>query len=158
MSEIHVEFKSNLKEVKNLTEEALRRGLRDAGMEAVSLTHRDKDEGGTPVITGRLRNSMAYAVSGEQPSLGSLSGDRQRRTYSDDNGENKSTYNGNVPSAKQGGQILLYVGTNVEYAEKVEEGSINKKGAHMLRNAVNDIAPRAEQLISASLKAALDTK
>lgn len=149
MSEIHVEFKSKKKEVLQEFEKKLERALQDVGKEAVSLTHRDKDSGGTPVDTGRLRNSISYATNERQ---------NYDFSYTDDDGKQFSDSAGGGVS-----EHTVIIGTNVEYAEKIEEGSLARGGeegslarggAHMLRNAINDIAQdRAKKIIKASLDA-----
>lgn len=130
MSTIKVRVQSNKREVQRLTAEAIQRGLESAGMEAVQLTYRLKEQGGTPVVTGRLRNSIAWAV-------GDASGGGEDR-----------------PSGTLEDGVLV-IGTNVEYAELVEEGRQGGGGAHMLRNAINDVAPKAEKILKASIEAAL---
>ena len=59
------ELKSNRKEVLRGSEEAVERGLAAIGMRAVTYTHRPKERGGTPVDTGRLRNSIAWATASQ---------------------------------------------------------------------------------------------
>lgn len=130
MSTIKVQVQSNKREVQRLTAEAIQRGLEAAGMEAVTLTHRPKEQGGTPVDTGRLRNSIAWAVG------------------------NASGGGDDSPSGTIEDGVLV-IGTNVEYAELIEEGRQGGGGAHMLRNAINDVAPRAEKILKASIEAAL---
>lgn len=133
---------SNKREVQQLTAEAIQRGLEATGMEAVTLTHRLKEQGGTPVDTGRLKNSIAWATSTHEGFA---------YTYTDDN---KKPYSDQVGSGLPDGTVVI--GTNVEYAEIIEEGRQGGGGAHMLRNAINDIAPRAKKLVEASIKAALE--
>lgn len=135
MSTIKVQVQSNKREVQRLTAEAIQRGLESAGMEAVTLTHRLKEQGGTPVVTGRLKNSIAWAV-------GNASGGGK-----DGGGEDKP-----LGTVEDG---VLVIGSNVEYAELIEEGRQGGGGAHMLRNAINDVAPKAEKILKASIEAAL---
>lgn len=118
---ISVTIESNLPEATKGLEYALKQWAEYAGGEMVNLTTRDRFDRGTPVDTGRLRNSMAYAT------------DANNRT--------------------------VYVGTNVEYALYVEEGSSNADygfgkgaGAHMLRNAVMDVKDDAEAFLQRVLE------
>lgn len=60
---ITVTIESNLPEANKALEYALKQWANYSGGEMVNLTHRDKEDGGTPVDTGRLRNSMSYATS-----------------------------------------------------------------------------------------------
>ena len=125
----HFELKSNRKEVLRSSEEAVERGLAAIGMRAVTYTHRPKERGGTPVDTGRLRNSIAWATAsqgggGTDALLGGGADDR-----------------------------TVIIGTNVEYGETVEEGTSKRKPAHMLRNALADGADEYARIMEAALKA-----
>lgn len=153
MSKVNVtiDFQSFKALIKASTDEAIKDGLRAIGMESVTDA-----QNLTPVKTGRLKNSIAYAVSGEQPSLGSYRGGKQKRTYTDDSGEFQSTYTGKVPGVHKGESITLYLGTNVEYAEPVEEGREGRAGAHMLRDGLGANAERKADILKAKLKAALE--
>ena len=131
MSRATFEFKleSNRKEVLRSSEEAVERGLAAIGMRAVTYTHRPKKRGGTPVDTGRLRNSIAWATAsqgggGTDAPLGGVADDR-----------------------------TVIIGTNVEYGETVEEGTSKRKPAHMLRNALADGADEYARIMEAALKA-----
>ena len=123
------ELKSNRKEVLRGSEEAVERGLAAIGKRAVTYTPRPKERGGTPVDTGRLRNSIAWATAsqgggGTDAPLGGGADDR-----------------------------TVIIGTNVEYGEIVEEGTSKRKPAHMLRNALTDGADEYARIMEAALKA-----
>ena len=123
------ELKSNRKEVLRVSEEAVERGLAAIGMRAVTYTHRPKERGGTPVDTGRLRNSIAWATA----SQGGGGTD--------------------APSGGGADDRTVIIGTNVEYGEIVEEGTSNRKPAHMLRNALTDGSDEYARIMEAALKA-----
>ena len=122
-------LKSNRKEVLRGSEEAVERGLAAIGMRAVTYTHRPKERGGTPVDTGRLRNSIAWATA--------------------------SQGGGGTDAPLDGGadDHTVVIGTNVEYGEAVEEGTSNRKPAHMLRNALTDGSDEDAHIMEAALKA-----
>ena len=122
-------LKSNRKEVLRGSEEAVERGLAAIGMRAVTYTHRPKERGGTPVDTGRLRNSIAWATA----SQGGGGTD--------------------APSGGSADDRTVIIGTNVEYGEIVEEGTSKRKPAHMLRNALTDGADEYARIMEAALKA-----
>ena len=122
-------LKSNRKEVLRGSEEAVERGLAAIGMRAVTYTHRPKERGGTPVDTGRLRNSIAWATA----SQGGGGTD--------------------APSGGGADDRTVIIGTNVEYGEIVEEGTSKRKPAHMLRNALTDGADEYARIMEAALKA-----
>ena len=117
------ELKSNRKEVLRGSEEAIERGLAAIGMRAVTYTHRPKELGGTPVDTGRLRNSIAWATASQSGG-----------------GMEKPPLCGGTDAPPGGGadDRTVVIGTNVEYGEFVEEGTSKRKPAHMLRNALAD--------------------
>ena len=123
------ELKSNRKEVLRGSEEAVKRGLAAIGMRAVTYTHRPKERGGTPVDTGRLRNSIAWATA----SQGGGGTD--------------------APSGGGADDHAVIIGTNVEYGKFVEEGTSKRKPAHMLRNALTDGSDEYARIMEASLKA-----
>lgn len=122
-------LKSNRKEVLRGSEEAVERGLAAIGMRAVTYTHRPKERGGTPVDTGRLRNSIAWATA----SQGGGGTD--------------------APSGGGADDRTVIIGTNVEYGEDVEEGTSKRKPAHMLRNALADGSGEYARIMEAALKA-----
>ena len=122
-------LKSNRKEVLRGSEEAVERGLAAIGMRAVTYTHRPKERGGTPVDTGRLRNSIAWATA----SQGGGGTD--------------------APSGGGADDRTVIIGTNVEYGETVEEGTSKRKPAHMLRNALADGSDEYARIMEAALKA-----
>lgn len=129
-------MKSNRKEVLRGSEEAAERGLAAIGMRAVTYTHRPKERGGTPVDTGRLRNSIAWATANQS-------------------GGGTDEPSGGEDAPPEGGadDRTVVIGTNVEYGEAVEEGTSKRKPAHMLRNALTDGSDEYARIMEASLKA-----
>lgn len=122
-------LKSNRKEVLRGSEEAVERGLAAIGMRAVTYTHRPKERGGTPVKTGRLKNSIAWATA------------------------NQSGGGTDAPPGGGAAARTVVIGTNVKYGEAVEEGTSKRKPAHMLRNALIDGSGEYARIMEASLKA-----
>jgi HK97 gp10 family phage protein len=86
-----------------------------------------------PVDTGRLKNSITYALAGGPAQISSYGAD----SGSGDDGE-QGKYSGTAPSDPGGKVRSVYVGSNVEYAEIVEEGTSGRRGRHYLRDAVNN--------------------
>ena len=132
------ELKSNRKEVLRGSEEAVERGLAAIGMRAVTYTHRPKELGGTPVRTGHLRNSIAWATANQSGG-----------------GMEKPPLCGGTDAPPGGGadDHTVVIGTNVKYGEAVEEGTSKRKPAHMLRNALIDGSDEYARIMEASLKA-----
>ena len=129
-------LKSNRKEVLRGSEEAVERGLAAIGMRAVTYTHRPKERGGTPVDTGRLRNSIAWATASQ--SGGGMDEPPGGEDAPPDGGADDRT---------------VVIGTNVKYGEAVEEGTSKRKPAHMLRNALIDGSDEYARIMEAALKA-----
>ena len=87
------------------------------------------------VDTGLLRNSITYALAGEPTAIGAYSGDRPSK-YKDDNVIPTGGYSGNAPAdSDKNNKRSVYVGTNVEYAPYVHEGTTKMSPNHFLRNA-----------------------
>ena len=86
-----------------------------------------------PVDTGRLKNSITYALAGGPAQISSYGAD----PGSGDDGE-QGKYSGTAPPDPGGKVRSVYVGSNVEYAEIVEEGTSGRRGRHYLRDAVNN--------------------
>ena len=86
-----------------------------------------------PVDTGRLKNSITFALAG---------GPAQISSYGPDSGGGDDVqskpYSGTAPADPGGKVRSVYVGSNVEYAEIVEEGTSGRRGKHYLRDAVNN--------------------
>lgn len=95
-------------DVKDYSKEAMSayNQARERSLEIIGLKAEEYAKGECRVDTGRLRNSITHALSGESTSF----------SYTDDNGK---SYNGGI-SAPDDGDSAVYVGTNVEYAPIIE--------------------------------------
>lgn len=85
------------------------------------------------IDTGLLRNSITYALSGEAPAISSYHGDNSSK-YSKAESIPVGYYNGTAPSDPDD-QRAVYVGTNVEYAAYVHEGTQKMAPNRFLKNA-----------------------
>lgn len=114
-------------------DERVRTALTAVGIQAVSHVQRNYTVNGR-VDTGLLRNSVAYAISGDKPSKDSYSG-----TTGQKSGRPGSTggYSGTAP-ADTPNKPAVYVGTNVDYALYIEEGTRKNAGTHDIKNAMTD--------------------
>ena len=129
-------LKSNRKEVLRGSEEAAERGLVAIGMRAVTYTHRPKERGGTPVDTGRLRNSIAWATANQSGG-----------------GTDEPPGGEDAPPGGGAADRTVVIGTNVKYGKAVEEGTSKRKPAHMLRNALTDGSDEYARIMEAARKA-----
>lgn len=133
-------YKDNTDEVLAALEVAKVRGLTAIGMTAESHA-KEKITQAKAVDTGRLRNSITFAVSGEPANISS---------YSGDHGEEGGTYSGTAPNEKD---KSVYIGTAVEYAIGIETGSHRKAGGvHFLQDAAANHADEYKQLMEDSMK------
>lgn len=129
------------------------------GLELIGQKAEGNAKGECPMDTGLLRNSIAHALAGEQPSIGkSYKGTAKKaRTYKadkpDKNGVVRSgTYTKKTP--KQGNEHSVYIGSNVEYAISVEYGDakhdVGKK--HFLKDAATNHIDQYKEIMKLALK------
>jgi hypothetical protein len=147
VSFMSTEFIDNSDEFLAALERATKNGLKAIGMTAEGhakrrLTEtvytRTKDPKGYK-LTGRLRNSITYALAGERAAISSYT-DSENKTY---------TYDGAADNDGEG----VYIGTNVVYAAGIETGSRRKAGAvHFLQSAAADHGQEYKDLMENSLK------
>ena len=132
--------KDNTNEVLSALEKAKIRGLTAIGMTAEGHAKK-KITQAKAVDTGRLRNSITFAVSGESANISS---------YIGDHGEEGGTYSGTAPNDKE---KAVYIGTGVEYAIGIETGSRRKAGGvHFLQDAATGHTDEYKRLMEDNLK------
>ena len=135
-------YKDNTQEVLSALEKAKIRGLTAIGMTAEGHAKK-KITQAKAVDTGRLRNSITFAVSGESANISS---------YSGDHGEEGGTYSGTAPNDKE---KAVYIGTGVKYAAGIETGSHRKAGGvHFLQDAATGHTDEYKRLMEDSMKSA----
>lgn len=132
-------YKDNTKEVLAALTKAKRNGLKAIGITAEGHAKKEITQAGA-VDTGRLRNSITFAVSGESANISS---------YSGDNGEEGGSYSGAAPNDKD---MSVYIGTNVEYAQFVELGSRGRQGVHFLQKAATEHKDECKKLLEDAMK------
>lgn len=154
-TKVNIKIESHVDIAKKELAYAIQQWANEVGMEMVNLTHRDAPSRsnralngrGTPVDTGYLRNSMAYAVGGESAHTITKSA-----SYTDDAGEKSGSYSG-VADDDNRGKTSVHIGSNVVYAPRIEEGGQGYGGQHMLRNAVMDVQDFAKEFLVFVLEA-----
>lgn len=130
-------------EAKKIALEAARRGLEAVGIAAVTdvvaeISRPRKHANGEskPLVdTGLLRNSITYALDGEATAI---------TNYEADSGGGSGSYSGTAPEESKGGAV--YVGTNVEYAMYVEEGTSKHKAYPYLKSTIKKNLERYKQI------------
>lgn len=135
--------KDNTAEVLDALERAKKRGLEAIGLTAEGHAKKKITQAGA-VDTGRLRNSITYALAGEETHIKSYKADKggkDRETY---------TYDGTADGKKGSG---VYIGTNVEYAPGIELGTHRSAGAvHFLQDAVANHTDEYKQIMEDAMK------
>ena len=139
----NIEYRDNTKEVLKAMEAAIRRGNEAIGLAAEGHAKKKITSAGA-VDTGRLRNSITYALAGEETHVKSYKankGGKDRETY---------TYGGTAEGEKGSG---VYIGTNVEYAPGIELGTHRSAGAvHFLQDAATGHTDQYKKLMEDSMK------
>ena len=138
----NIEYRDNTEEVLKAMEAAIRRGNEAIGLAAEGHAKRKITQAGA-VDTGRLRNSITYALAGEETHVKSYKankGGKDRETY---------TYDGTAEGKKGSG---VYIGTNVEYAVFVENGAQGRTPVHFLQDAATGHTDEYKRLMENSMK------
>ena len=139
----NIEYRDNTEEVLKAMKAAIRRGNEAIGLAAERHAKKKITEA-KAVDTGRLRNSITYALAGEETHIKSYKADKggkDRETY---------TYDGTADGKKGSG---VYIGTNVEYAPGIELGTHRSAGAvHFLQDAATGHTDEYKKLMEYSMK------
>ena len=139
-------YKDNTAEALAALKRAKKRGLEAIGLTAEGHAKKKLTKevytGDKPYkLTGRLRNSITFAVSGEPANI---------QSYSGDHGETGGSYSGSAPDDKD---MAVYIGTGVEYAVGIETGSHRKAGGvHFLQDAAANHTDEYKQIMEDALK------
>ena len=145
-----ITFKDHSKEVLEAIARAKQKGLEAIGLaaegyakkELTKLVYSRGSNDKKYRLTGRLRNSITFAISGKNANISS---------YKDNYGNNYS-YNGNAPNDKE---ISVYIGSNVEYAPYVELGTSRQAEKPFLRPAATQHSDEYKRLMQDALDSEL---
>ena len=132
----------NTKQVLRATEEAIAKALELCGYQAERNAKKNL-YAGHGVDTGLLRNSVTFALDGEETKISS---------YKADKGDGKGSYSGSMPKESGKGVRSVIIGTNVEYAPYVETGTSRSKAIPFLKPAVQDHEGEYVTIIKKELK------
>lgn len=95
-----------------------------------------------PYDTGLLKNSITFAIAGEEA---------DETTYKADRGGATGSYKGNSPT-EPSMDYAVHVGTNVEYAMAQETGTFSDGAHEFLRPAVNNNIGYYKRIIEEELR------
>ena len=114
------------------------------------------------IDTGLLRNSITHAVDGKPPAKPSYSGNtvhgdneatrRNNTVGKPASGPHEGSYSGSAPS-EGSTQRAVYIGTNVEYAIYVHDGTQRMPKANpFIKNAVTNYADEYRAIVERFMK------
>lgn len=132
-------------EIMEKIEQGIEKGLMAVGMQAESnakqlLTDYDTKYG-KGIDTGRLRNSITFAVAEKSGTV---------YTYHDDKGNAYSETVGSVDDHE------VYIGTAVEYAPYIEFGHHSWSGVKMLHDAAANYTDQYKNILQAAIQSELE--
>ena len=136
----------NTEKVKRQVAERALTALDAAGLQSSSLAKMELQKSPMRVDTGLLRNSITHAVSGKPAAIGSYSADTPKKGR-----ENSGSYAGSAPAPSTPQQPFVLVGTNVEYALYVHEGTRNMAQNRFIANALRNNTGELEKIIKTVL-------
>lgn len=125
MADVEFTLTSNLDLIKDQTEEAILTALEAVGVQAEGYAITEITTQGA-IDTGRLKNSITHAVSGDSA---------HQHAYDDDVG---NSFSENIQDAGDRKDLTLYLGTNVHYAPYVEMGTQKMSARPFIRPAIEN--------------------
>lgn len=135
-------------EIKAAMKRRLRGALTAAGIEAATLARDQLQASPKRIDTGLLRNSITSAVDGGSPRISGYKATNASR-YTGKKPK-PGHYEGTTPKEPDG-KAAVYVGTNVEYAIYVHEGTDRMAPNRFIKNAVENNAQELVDIIKQHL-------
>lgn len=141
-------------------EEAAETALDAAGMQAATYAKRELQKTPSRIDTGLLRNSITWAVSGKPAAI---------KSYRASKGSNKKNGKRVSASSKNAGSVgvgfyagtapadppenkAVYIGTNVEYAIYVHDGTAHMAPNRFLKNAISNNRGKLLEIMKTTLQ------
>ena len=134
-------------EVIKKTHEAILIGLEAAGIQAASIAKVELQKEPSRIDTGLLRNSIAYAVVGKSAIPSTYSADSPDK----DGVVHEGSYSGIAPDEGEDKPYVM-IGTNVEYALYVHEGTSRMKANRFLKKAIDENKSELLEIVAKELK------
>lgn len=135
------------KEIIKTTHEAILIGLEAAGIQAASIAKVELQKDPSRIDTGLLRNSIAYAVVGKSAIPSTYSADSPDK----DGVVHEGSYSGIAPDEGEDKPYVM-IGTNVEYAVYVHEGTSRMKANRFLKKAVEENKDELLEIVAKGLR------
>lgn len=130
-------------------ESAADTALDAAGSQAATLAKMELQRSPERIDTGLLRNSITWAVSGKPASISGYSADRPSKYTG--KMPDPGSYSGTAP-ADTPKTISVYIGTNVEYAYYVHDGTERMAPNRFLKNAISKNRAELSDIIKKNLQ------
>lgn len=137
----------NTEKIKNAVHDSILEGLDAAGVQAVSLATVEIQKEPQRVDTGLLKNSIAHAVVGRSAIPSTYSADGPDR----DGVVREGSYSGTAPDEGKDKPYVM-IGTNVEYALYVHEGTSRMKANRFLKKAVEENKSELLEIVAKGLR------
>lgn len=156
MGKSSFEFKiiDNSDEFKKLLSEAQDKILEAWGIETEKNAKIELGKSPVRQDTGLLRNSITYAISGEAPKITSYRSESVNKKGEPVNPVKTGSYSGSAPMGMPW-KKYVYIGTNVEYAEWVHNGTRRMAPNRFIKNAVENNKSKLERIAKAGLEGRL---
>lgn len=135
-----VDITDNTEEILGALQQQIEAGLEAVGIQAEGYAALNLENSPRRIDTGLLRNSITHAISGKSPAKG---------TYKSDDGSKSGSYSGTAPNDAD---KAVYIGTNVEYAGYVHDGTSKMAPNRFLSNAASSHASEYREILEEYLK------
>lgn len=150
MGDMKISVKTdNTPQAKKEMQSKIRVALNAAGIQAASAAREELQKSPKRIDTGLLRNSITHAMDGNGAAIGSYKADKASK-YSGKIPE-PGTYTGKAEKEPEG-KAAVYVGTNVNYAIYVHEGTDTMAANRFIKNAVENNASELIEIIKQHLQ------
>ena len=135
------------KQIIEKTHEAILEGLDAAGVQAVSIATVEIQKDPHRVDTGLLKNSIAHAVVGRAAEPSAYSADGPDK----DGNVRTGSYSGTAPDEGFDKPYVM-IGTNVEYAMYVHEGTSRMEANRFLKKAIDENKSELLEIVAKELQ------
>lgn len=142
----------NVDEVMKETEKAINRALTIIGGKLETYAALELENHPRRIDTGLLRNSITWAKGGEVPNQLSYSGDNPSQYPRLRGTETPSGSYSGIAEINKPGQYNVYIGTNVEYAVDVHEGTSTMTANRFLKKAIVEHQAECQQILESELQ------